>query len=108
MGLMGTIHRPPRTEKCAYLYIFGFHDAIHNFKNYFVTVFLVISFQFSANKRYPNRPQKIYEKYKIKFGKERKKNDQSGQKLRNLVHENETESGIILVGMERAIFIQYL
>ena len=105
---MALFKTQPKTQNYAYQYIFGSHDTIYTLKNYFVTVFLVISFQFSANKRYPNRPQKIYEKHKIKFGKERKKNDQSGQKLRNLVHENETESGIILVGMERAIFIQYL
>ena len=34
----------------------GSHGTIHTFKNYFVTVFSAINFQFSANKRYPNIP----------------------------------------------------
>ena len=32
-----------------------FHDTIHTFKNYFVTVFLIFNF---SNKSYLNRPQK--------------------------------------------------
>ena len=32
----------------------GSHGTIHTFKNYFVTVFLVFSFQFQQNKFYPN------------------------------------------------------
>ena len=35
-------------EKCKSNFKIGFHDTIHTFKNYFVTVFLAISFQFSA------------------------------------------------------------
>ena len=31
------------------------HSTIHTFKNYFVTVFSVFSFQFQQNKFYPNR-----------------------------------------------------
>ena len=34
----------------------GSHGTIHLFKNYFVTVFSVFSFQFQQNKFYPNRP----------------------------------------------------
>ena len=48
-----------------YLYIFGSHDTIHTFKNYFTTVFLTINFQFSANKRYPNTPQVVASVYTI-------------------------------------------
>ena len=33
----------------------GSHITIHIFKNYFVTVFSVFSFQFQQNKFYPNR-----------------------------------------------------
>ena len=46
----------PKTQKHAQQSIFGSHDTIHTIKNYFSTVFLTISFQFSANKRYPNTP----------------------------------------------------
>ena len=53
---MSIVHRSPRTEKRRFLDKFGSHSTIHTFKNYFVTVFSVISFQFSTNKRYPNRP----------------------------------------------------
>ena len=48
----------PNSAKCTYPCIFGSYSIIHTFKNYFVTVFSVISFQFLANKRYPNRPKK--------------------------------------------------
>ena len=34
----------------------GSHSTIYTFKNYFVTVISVISFQFQQNKSYPNRP----------------------------------------------------
>ena len=34
----------------------GSHGTIHLFKNYFVIVFSVFSFQFQQNKFYPNRP----------------------------------------------------
>jgi len=47
---------PPNSTKCAYPCIFGSHSTIHTFNNYFITVFSAISFQFSANKRYSNRP----------------------------------------------------
>ena len=50
----------PKTQKHAYPYISGSHGIIHTFKNYFVTVFSVINFQFSANKQYPNRPLKLH------------------------------------------------
>ena len=46
----------PKTQKRACQCIFGSHDTIYTFKNYFVTVFSVINFQFSMNKQYPNRP----------------------------------------------------
>ena len=38
----------PKTQKCTYIY--GSHDTIHTFKNYFATVFSTINFQFLANK----------------------------------------------------------
>ena len=34
----------------------GSHSTIHLFKNYFVIVFSVFSFQFQQNKFYPNKP----------------------------------------------------
>ena len=55
-GLIGTVHKPPNSAKHRFLGKFGSYSTIHTFKNYFVTVFLAISFQFSANKRYPNTP----------------------------------------------------
>ena len=36
------------------------HNTIHTFKNYFVTVFSVFSFQFQQNKSYPNRPLVVW------------------------------------------------
>ena len=45
----------PNSAKCAHLCIFGSNSTIHTFKNYFAIVFSVINFQFSANKRYPNK-----------------------------------------------------
>ena len=44
----------PKTQKHAYQCIFGSHGTIHTFKNYFAIVFSAISFQFLANKQYPN------------------------------------------------------
>ena len=65
VGFMGTVHVPPNSTKHRFLSKFGSHGTIHNFKNYFATVFSAISFQFSANKRYPNTPLS-YSFYKIK------------------------------------------
>ena len=48
VGLMETVHGPPRTEKRAYSCIFGSYGTIYTFKNYFITVF-------SAKKQYPNK-----------------------------------------------------
>ena len=45
-------HGPPRTKKCSH----GFCYSVLPLKNYFATVFSVISFQFLANKQYPNKP----------------------------------------------------
>jgi len=36
------------------------YDTIQSFKNYFVTVFSVFSFQFQENKFYPNEPNVIH------------------------------------------------
>ena len=55
-GLKGIVHKPPSSAKHRFLGKFGSYSTIHTFKNYFVSVFLAISFQFSANKRYPNTP----------------------------------------------------
>ena len=60
LGPMALFTAQPKTQKRAYPYIFGSHDTIHTFKIYFVTMFLTIKFQFSANKQYPNRPLKSY------------------------------------------------
>ena len=51
MGPMGTVHGPPRIEKRSH----GFCYSVLALKNYFVTIFSVISFQFSVNKQYSNR-----------------------------------------------------
>ena len=40
--------------------VHGSHGTIHTFKNYFVTVFLV--FSFNKNKLYPNGPQMVTSK----------------------------------------------
>ena len=47
VGLMG-IDVPPNSAKHIFLGKFGSHSIIHTFKNYFATVFLAISFQFSV------------------------------------------------------------
>ena len=39
----------------------GSHGTIYTFKNYFITVISVISFQFQQNKSYPNRPLMLLE-----------------------------------------------
>lgn len=54
-GPIDIIYRPSSTEKRTYLYIFGSHGTIYNLKNYFTIIFLGISFQFLANKWYPNK-----------------------------------------------------
>ena len=36
------------------------HGTSHTFKNYFVTMFSIFSFQFQQNKLYPNRPLNTY------------------------------------------------
>ena len=46
----------PNSAKRRFPGKFGSHSTIHIFKNYFATVFLVISFQFLENKQYPNKP----------------------------------------------------
>ena len=46
-----------KLAKRRFLGKFESHNTIYTFKNYFTTVFLVINFQFSTNKRYPNRPK---------------------------------------------------
>ena len=55
-GLIALFMGPLNSVKYAFPCIFGSHSIIYTFKNYFVTVFSIISFQFSANKRYLNRP----------------------------------------------------
>ena len=45
--------QPPTSAATVF---YGSHSTIHTFKNYFVTVFSVINFQFSKNKQYPNTP----------------------------------------------------
>ena len=55
-GLPALFIGPPNSAKRAYRCIFGSHNTIYIFQNYFVTVFSVIGFQFSANKRYLNGP----------------------------------------------------
>ena len=51
---MGTVHVQSNSTKHKILGKFRSHSTIHTFKNCFATVFLVISFQFSANKWYPS------------------------------------------------------
>ena len=38
----------PKLQKCAYQCIVGSYGIIHTFKNYFVTIFSIFSFQFLA------------------------------------------------------------
>ena len=52
---------PQKSSKHRFQYKFESQNIIHTFKNYFVTVFLTISFQFSSNKWYLNTPY-IYPK----------------------------------------------
>ena len=56
VGLMGIVYRLPNSVKYRFLGKFGSHNSIYTFKNYFATVFSIISFQFLANKWYPNTP----------------------------------------------------
>ena len=51
VGPIRIVHGPPRTEKRSH----GFCYSVLPLENYFATVFLAISFQFLANKRYPNK-----------------------------------------------------
>ena len=44
----------------------GSHDTIHTFKNYFVTVFSIISFQFSTISDIQTDPKCVREKFKKK------------------------------------------
>ena len=53
---MGTVHVPPNSAKYRFLSKFGSHNTIHIFKNYFVTIFSAINFQFLADKQYLNSP----------------------------------------------------
>ena len=48
VGPMALFMDQPSDEKCV--------NNVFSNKKYFVTVFLVISFQFSTNKQYPNTP----------------------------------------------------
>ena len=41
---------PASTDFSKFFFKIGSHDTIHTFKNYFVTVFSVFSFQFQQNK----------------------------------------------------------
>ena len=60
LWVLCTFHR---TYKYLHLATFFFktrsHSIIYTFKNYFTTVFSVLSFQFQQNKFYPNRPLKL-------------------------------------------------
>ena len=58
LGSHALFMRPASKEKDKFCFKIESHGTIHTFKNYFSTVFLVISFQFSVfnNKRYPNWP----------------------------------------------------
>ena len=47
-GSHSTIYGPPNLAKRKFLGKFRSHSTIHKFKNYFVTVFSAISFQFLA------------------------------------------------------------
>ena len=49
-------HEQPNSAKHRFLGKFVPHNTIYTFKNYFVIVFLAISFQFLTNKRYLNNP----------------------------------------------------
>ena len=51
MALFMTSQKRKNTQINAFL---GLHSTIHTFKNYFVTIFLIINFQFLANKRHSN------------------------------------------------------
>ena len=56
--LVGPVHylRDPQTSLFSNFFIKnGSHSTIYTFKNYFVTVFSVFSFQFQQNKLYPNK-----------------------------------------------------
>ena len=55
-GSHDTIYRLSNLAKHRFLSKFESHNTIYTFKNYFATVFSAISYQFSANKRYPNKP----------------------------------------------------
>jgi len=48
LGSHSTIYGPPKLAKRRFLGKFRSHSTIHKFKNFFVTVFSVISFQFLA------------------------------------------------------------
>lgn len=54
----GIVHDPVKNSKTRIpnknLFAENQQCTIHNFKNYFTTMFPVISFQFSANRQYPN------------------------------------------------------
>ena len=55
--LVGAVHcsQDPQTSFFSKIFIKnGFYSTIHIFKNYFTTVFSVLSFQFQQNKFYPN------------------------------------------------------
>ena len=54
VGPMNTIYGPSRTKKRHIHAFFKSHGTNHTFINYFATIFSAISFQFLANKQYPN------------------------------------------------------
>ena len=51
---MDAIHVPPNSTKHSSLDKFGFRSTIYTFKNYFIIIFLAITFPFSTNKQYSN------------------------------------------------------
>ena len=52
-GPMTLFIGPPNSAKHKFLGKFRSHSTSHIFKNYFITVFLIINFQLLANNRYP-------------------------------------------------------
>ena len=60
MGSIGIVYRSPITEKYAYPCTYGSYDTIHTLKNYFITIFLIINFQFLASKWHLNIPLHAY------------------------------------------------
>ena len=53
-GSLDTIHVPPNSAKHSFLDKFESRSIIYTFKNYFIIIFLAITFSFSTNKQYSN------------------------------------------------------